>query len=298
MRSPSDPDELAAALLERCTFEGPAVSCAVSGGADSLALLILSCAAGLDVTALHVDHGLRPGSAREADVVARVAERLGARFVPLTVDVEPGPNLEARARAARYDALPAGVLTGHTADDQAETILLALLRGSAWRGLGGMVPSPQRPLLGLRRRDTEALCDAYAIAVVNDPSNRDPTHRRNRVRHELLPLMNDIADRDVVPILARTSQLLRSGAGVIEGAAAPLDPTDGRALTAAPEIVAREAVRRWLWRERGDDHPPDLATVDRVLQVARHEALAAEVGGGWRVARTGGILRLEPPGLG
>lgn len=291
----SDVDAFTQALLERCGFGGGKVRCGVSGGADSVALLILARAAGLDVTAIHVDHGLRVGSAAEADVVRSIADRFGAGFESRSVVVEPGPNLEARARAARYAALPDGVLTGHTADDQAETVLLALIRGSAWRGLAAMEPTPQRPLLRLRRAETAELCRRRGVDVVEDPSNTDMGLRRNRVRHELLPLMADIGDRDPVPILTRTADVLRSAASVIEAAGAAIDPTDGRALAAAPEVLAREAVRQWVWRERGDDHPPDLATVDRVLAVARQEARATDVGAGWRVARTGGVLRLEPP---
>ena len=119
-------------LLERCSFPDGPVNCAVSGGADSMALLALASSAGLEVTAIHVDHGIRPGSSEEADIVAATAERFGAQFESRSVTVDAGPNLEERARQARYSVLPEKVLTGHTADDQAETILLALLRGSAW----------------------------------------------------------------------------------------------------------------------------------------------------------------------
>src|SRR4051794_34724120 len=139
----------AADLLPRCAFPGAgtAVTCAVSGGADSLALLALATAAGLQVTAVHVDHGLRPGSAMEAEVVAQSAKAFGARFRSERADVAPGPNLEARARAARYAVLPAGVFTGHTADDQAETVLLNLLRGAGLDGLAGIRRDGRRPLL-------------------------------------------------------------------------------------------------------------------------------------------------------
>src|SRR5438105_1748979 len=106
-------------LLPRCTFPpaGSDVACAVSGGADSLALLVLAVAAGCRATAVHVDHGLRAGSAADADVVRDAARRLGAGFRAERVDVGAGPNLEARARVARYAVLPPDVLTGHTADD-------------------------------------------------------------------------------------------------------------------------------------------------------------------------------------
>jgi tRNA(Ile)-lysidine synthase len=270
----------------------------VSGGPDSLALLVLACAAvGPDaVTAVHVDHGLRPGSADEAEVVRASAERFGAAFGALTVRVEPGPNLEARARAARYAALPAGALTGHTADDQAETVLLNLLRGAGLDGLGGMAPE-RRPLRGLRRTETRALCDALGLDPVVDPTNDDPAFRRNRVRHELLPLLDDVAARDVVPVLARQADLLRDDATLLDDLALALDPRDAHALAAAPVALARRSVRRWLRTACGgaEQHPPDAAGVDRVLAVARGEVVACEVGGGWRVARTRNRLRIEPP---
>src|SRR5690606_34240525 len=140
-----------------CSFPpaGTPVACAVSGGADSLALLVLAVDAGCRVTAVHVDHGLRSGSAAEAEVVAAAARRFGADFRAEAVSVAPGPNLEARARAARYGVLPPDVLTGHTADDQAEAVLLHLLRGAGLAGLSTMAARTDRPLLGLRRADTE-----------------------------------------------------------------------------------------------------------------------------------------------
>ena len=159
--------------------------CAVSGGPDSTALLALACAAGLDVTAVHVDHGLRPGSSEEAGVVAAAAARLGAAFRSEQVGIDPGPNLEARARAARAAVLPRGTLLGHTADDLAETVLLNVLRGAALDGLAGFDPST-RPIRRLRRSETHALCIELGLVPVVDPTNLDPAFRRNRVRHELL----------------------------------------------------------------------------------------------------------------
>lgn len=284
-------------LLERCDFPaaGTAIDCAVSGGADSLALLVLGVHAGCAVHAIHVDHGLRPDSAEEAEVVAAAAERLGASFTALSVEVGAGPNLEARARDARYRILPAGVCTGHTADDQAETILLALLRGSGPAGMGAMRPSVQRPLLGLRRSETEAVCRAMGLDPVHDPSNTDRRHRRNRIRHEVLPLLADVADRDLVPVLVRQGELFRDTADVLVAVASAVDPTDAAALRAAPRGVAREAVRSWIRGAWSSPHPPDLAAVDRVLAVAALDRRATDVGAGWRVERTAGRLRLVAP---
>lgn len=289
---------LVAELLARCAFPPPGtpVTAAVSGGPDSSALLVLAVASGCRVTAVHVDHGLRAGSAAEADRVADLAARCGASFRAESVPVAPGPNLEARARDARRSVLPADALTGHTADDRAETMLLNLLRGAGPTGLAGMARDGRKPLLDLRRAETEALCDALGIDPVRDPSNADPVHRRNRVRQELLPLLDDIAERDVVPVLVRQADLFAALDRAVDEAAASLDPTDARALADAPEPVAGAAVRRWLaGLGVGDGHPVDGATVGRVLDVARGGSVATEVAGGWRVARRAGRLRAEPP---
>lgn len=285
--------EPALALLPRCTFPpaGTEVTCAVSGGPDSSALLVLAVAAGCRVTAVHVDHGLRVGSAAEADVVAATAASFGAGFRAERVEVAPGPNLEARARAARYAVLPPDVLTGHTADDQAETVLVNLLRGAATSGLSAMRPGPRRPLLALRRADTTALCDSLGLRTVDDPSNRDPAHLRNRVRRELLPLLGEMSGRDLVPVLVRQAGVLRDEGDLLDELAAALDPTDARALAAAPAALARRAVRAWL----GGDHPPDAATVERVLAVARGDVRACEVGGDVRVERHRQRLSIVPP---
>ena len=281
-------------LLARCTFPpaGAAVDCAVSGGPDSLALLVLATEAGCRVTAWHVDHGLRPGSADEADVVAQAAARWGAAFEARTAHCQPGPNLEARARAARYEALPPGVLTGHTADDQAETVLLNLIRGAGPDGLAGIDPA-RRPLLALRRRETQAVCDAVGLEPVQDPSNLDPAHRRNRIRHELLPLLCDVAERDVVPVIARSAGLMGGIRDLLDELAAAIDPTDAKAVAEAPEPRAHMALRRWIQRETADDHPPDAATIERVLAVARNEARSTDVGQGWRVTRSSQRLGLS-----
>jgi tRNA(Ile)-lysidine synthase len=273
-------------LLSRATFPpaGTPVACAVSGGADSLALLVLGVAAGCDVTAVHVDHGLRPGSAAEAHVVGAAAARFGAAFVAERVEVPPGPNLEARARAARYAALPPGALTGHTADDQAETVLLNLLRGAGLDGLSGMRAGPTKPLLRLRRHETRSLCDEVGLVPIDDPSNADLSLRRNRVRHELLPLLDAIGERDVVAVVARQAALMADDADLLDELAAAIDPTDARALVAAPVALARRAVRRWL--HAGCEHPPDSATVERVLAVARGDAKATDIGGGRSVRRS------------
>ncbi len=270
------------------------MTCGLSGGADSSALVALAVAAGCEVAAVHVHHGLRDSADRDADLARTIAERLGADFRVAHVDVTDGPNLEARARDARRAALGPDAMTGHTVDDQAETLLLALLRGAGATGLGAIGPGHRHPILALRRTETRALCDQLGLVVAEDPSNDDPRFRRNRIRHEVLPLLDDVADRDVAVLLARTADLLRSDDQFLDELAAAIDPTDATALVAAPSVLASRAIRQWLEHE---GYPPDADAVRRVLAVASGDAAACELVGGRRVERRDNRLHLAttPP---
>jgi len=283
--------ELVIDLLSRCTFPKPGikVDCAVSGGADSVALLVLAVASGCEATAWHVDHHLRPDGAREAALVQALAERLGCGFELRHVTVDDSANVEARAREARFAVLPQGVMTGHTADDQAETMLVNLIRGAGSHGLAAMTPSTSKPILALRRSETHALCSALGLEVVIDPTNDSPAFQRNRIRNEVMPLLADIAARDVVAVLTRQADLLRDDDALLDELARALDPTDAKALSSAPRALARRAVRLWL----SDRYPPDAATVDRVLGVAAGEATACDIEGARRVRRSQQRLILE-----
>jgi tRNA(Ile)-lysidine synthase len=287
-----------AKLLALCTFP-PArtpVDLAVSGGADSVAMLLLAIEAQCDVTVWYVDHGIRPESAAEGAAVASLAERLGAKFFLRMVAVSDGPNLEARAREARYGVLPAGVMVGHTADDLAETVLANLIRGTGVDGLAPMLrnESVARPILGLRRADTLALCQGLGLEVVDDPMNGDPRYRRVRIRHELIPLLDSIAKRDVTPLLARMALVTSDDVALLDSLASEMDPTSARAIAAAPVALARRALSRWMVASGvGDGHPMGLATVDRAVAVAQGIMPRADLVEGWRIARTAGVLRLE-----
>lgn len=298
-------DSLRARLVGLETVEAP-VLVACSGGADSLALLAVAADRDLDPVALHVDHGLRADSARDVAVVAGAAAALGTGFHGVDVRVERGPNLEARARTARYAALEVerarlgatAVLVGHTADDQAETVLLNLLRGSASAGLGAMAPrrgAIVRPLLGVRHAETVALCDRLGLVPLHDPMNDDPAFRRVWIRNEVLPLLAQGAGRDLVPILARQADILREESDYLDGlarAAWPPGRDDAPTGTLARLLVvlARRALRCWL-----GSPPPTFDEVDRVLAVARGQAVGTELSGGRRVARARGQLHLSLP---
>src|SRR5699024_11355259 len=125
-------------------------------------------------------------------------------------------------------------LFGHTADDRAETMLLNLLRGAGPDGLAAMGPSPRRPILALRSADTRMVCEHLGLETVEDPTNELPIFRRNRIRHELLPLLADIGDRDPVPLLVRQGDLFADLSADLTELAADVDPTGTRALRSAP----------------------------------------------------------------
>jgi tRNA(Ile)-lysidine synthase len=194
--------------------------------------------------------------------------------------------------------LPPGAATGHTADDQAETILLNLLRGSGLDGLVGMKPGPQHPILGVRRAETERLVASLNLPVIRDPTNADRRFRRNRVRHELLPLAAEIAGRDLVPLLCRQAALLADDAALLSAMADDIDPTSVRDLASVPRPIARRALRRWLRTMMPGGQPPDAATLERLFEVVGGQHVAAEVAGGTRIRRSKGRLFAEPPRAG
>jgi tRNA(Ile)-lysidine synthase len=218
---------------------GEHVLIACSGGPDSSALLdVLARLApprGWRLSVAHVDHGLRPGSSLEAGAVAKLAADRGIEFRALSVRVEPGSSVQDRARSARHAALRAEasrvgaglIALGHTADDQAETVLMRALSGASPKGLLAMAERERglvRPLLRVWRDATVAYCVALGLDVLEDPSNADPRFLRSRVRHEVLPALEAVfpgARRRLVVLAERQRRLLqldggpasRSGAG-------------------------------------------------------------------------------------
>ena len=236
---------------------------ALSGGPDSLALTA-AAAATLPTTALIVDHGLQAGSAAVAETARRHALDLGcaaALVLPVEVGTEGGP--EAAARAARYAVLEtargaAPVLLAHTLDDQAETVLLGLGRGSGARSIAGMRaadPPWYRPLLAERRSLTHAACAELGLTPWDDPHNSDRRFTRVRLRTEVLPLLEDVLGGGVAEALARTAAALREDTEALDDLAdrALDDAEDGAPMAVAtlvglPTAVRRRVIRRWLLR--------------------------------------------------
>lgn len=233
---------------------------ALSGGPDSLALTAVAAQL-RPTTAVVVDHGLQPGSADVAEAARAQAVALGcvaAQVIRVQVGTEGGP--EAAARAARYAALAAyhdgPVLLGHTLDDQAETVLLGLGRGSGVRSIAGMRPYDPpwcRPLLGVRRAVTHDACRELGLTAWRDPHNSDPRFTRTRLRAEVLPLLEDVLGGGVAEALARTATALREDGELIDTLAARALPGakvgDGLRVSALATLdapVRRRVIRAWL----------------------------------------------------
>lgn len=312
---------------------------AVSGGADSTALLLalheLRSAHKLFVKlcVAHLDHKLRPSSTKDANWVKELAEKLGyecviGRSKVAELASSNSDNLEQAAREARYKFLERTakrksanyVLTGHTMDDQAETVLLRLMRGSAASGLGGMdLLRPLgknssiklvRPLLWARRSDTEIYCRLRKTEFLRDEMNDDQKFARVKVRQQLLPLMQSFNNK-IVEALSRTASQLREDAAVLlndSGAllkrAAVLDHSedetgtpvlDVKVLAAAPPALRRRALREWISNGRGSSRRLEmvhLVAVENLLEGAAGGRVV-ELPGGSRVRRKRNRLEFE-----
>jgi tRNA(Ile)-lysidine synthase len=300
------------------------VAVAVSGGADSLALAAATAyvTSRLDVTVhgLIVDHQLQPGSADVAATAAKQLHDLGIDDVQvLTVTVTGRGGPEAAARNARYNALRSAgfplVLLGHTQDDQAETVLLGLGRGSGPRSITGMRdldPPWARPFLSVPRVTTAGACEALGLTTWDDPHNVDPAYTRVRLRREVLPLLEDVLQGGVAPALARTAAQLRDDTEALDTLAARLlsaaltgdaarlgsgrqtaAELDVAVLSAEPPALRRRVLRRWLLDagvpELSDAH---LRSADALIGAWRGQG-DTWLPGNFAVGRTRGRLRVS-----
>jgi tRNA(Ile)-lysidine synthase len=305
---------------------GGALVVGLSGGADSVALTdalaSLRRRRGFRLVAAHLDHGLRPDSAADAVFCADLCRRLDVPFRRGEADVraraarERG-GLEQAARGERYAFLrrvreeegAASIAVAHTRDDQAETLLLRLLRGAGATGLAGMRARKGdllRPLLAVSRQEVLSHLRERGLAWREDPSNADPAHRRNRVRGELLPYLEERFNPRIRATLARTAALLADEAAFVREEADALLAVAAREapgstvllrapLATAPPAVARVAIRQALARAGGLALVGALH-VERVLQLARAKAPSGRrlpLPGGREVLFTRDEVRLE-----
>jgi tRNA(Ile)-lysidine synthase len=283
---------------------GARVRVGVSGGADSLALAAVTAFVarerGWNLDAVIVDHQLQDGSADVARRAQAQLEGLGVNAQVVSVHVGTVGGPEGAARAARYDALLSGgadaVLVAHTLDDQAETVLLGLGRGSGARSLAGMAEADgrlRRPFLSLRRADTERICAASGLTWWTDPHNSDPAFRRSRLRTEVLPLLEHVLGGGVAHALARTATQLQRDHRYLDQMADAVQNPDSVDALASLDPAIRSRVLRRRAVEQGAD-ASELAfrhveQVDRLITAWRGQQWV-ELPGSVRVARQGGWL--------
>jgi len=309
--------ELRSAVRPGLRSKPQPVLVACSGGADSVALAAALAfegrAAGVRVGGVTVDHGLQPGSAERADRTAELLRGLGldpVLFCRADVATDGGP--EAAARTARYAVLAdaaqahgARIALGHTLDDQAETVLLGLGRGSGPRSVAGMVEERVaggvtwwRPLLAVRRATAREACADQGLPVWDDPWNADPAYTRVRLRAHALPLLEEVLGGGVAPALARTAAQLREDLDALDdlAAAQPRDVdlrVDG--VAGLPAALRRRVLRLWLIdRAVPDLQAVHLAAVDALLVRWRGQG-RVYLPGGAGVVRASGTLVLLPP---
>ncbi len=285
---------------------------ACSGGADSLALAAAVAfeapRAGVAAGLVTIDHGLQVGSAEQADRVATIGYELGLDPVEIIrVDVGRAGGPEAAARQARYAALDAvaetwaaDVLLGHTLDDQAETVLLGLGRGSGPRSIAGMRAVQgryRRPLLGVRRATTVAACAALGLDVWDDPHNRDPRFQRVRLRTEALPLLEEILQGGVAEALARTATQLQDELNLIELAPVPAEgeQLDVAELEPLPKAVRTKVLKRWA--QHNGARPLSSAHVQALDELVMnwHGQGPVQLPGAVSAYRASGRLSMQPP---
>ncbi len=307
---------------------GERVGVAVSGGADSVALLhilhILAPRWNLHLAVLHFNHRLR-GRASEEDArfVEELAGRLGLAFLCEEADVgqqarEAGDNLEQAARRARYgffhrllrESKVQKVAVGHTRSDQAETVLYRLLRGSGTAGLAGIRPVTRegivRPLIEVNREELTAWLRGKGIGWREDASNLDVRFARNRIRHELLPWLEREWNPKIREVLARTAAIAQDEEAYWEAeldrlAPAWLEPEEGGVVIRAerlrelPRAVARRLIRRAIGMVKGDLRGVDVEHVERALELAEAGASGSADLPGVRATRSFDWLRLAAP---
>jgi tRNA(Ile)-lysidine synthase len=286
----------------------------VSGGRDSAALLHALVERGESALVVcHFDHGLRPESADEAEFVAKLARGYG---LPCEIERRVAPlrkkqSVETAAREARY-AFFSAVATrrdcahlylAHHADDQAETLLFNLLRGSGTAGLCGMRPTSRRgaltlhrPLLGTWREEIDRYVDAHALRHCEDPTNLDLRHTRNRMRHEIIPFLEKALERNVRSALWRSAEILGAEDELLNSLAPPVAlaaELEVAVLRALPTALQRRAVEAWL----GGNGVPNVSfdDVENVLRLV-HQRTPAKVNlsSDRHARRRAGRIFLEP----
>lgn len=292
--------DLASAAFSRCRLPDGKLIVALSGGADSAALAWLISQNGFEPGLVHVNHSL-PASQKMEKAARAVAERLDVDLEVLHVELEDGPSFEAAARNSRYEALDTvdgHVLTGHTADDNAETVLINLIRGTGLDGLTGIPyhrpPHIYRPILEVTRSVTRELSTLAGLPFADDPANSDPAFTRNRVRGEVMPVLSQLNPQ----IVGTINRMATNLEGDAEYLAAQTPHVSDRVLPVSvaltlPEALAGRLLIEWL---RANDVEVSAGIMSRVWDVINGGSNSQELENGVVVERKGAVVEIVPVG--
>jgi tRNA(Ile)-lysidine synthase len=277
---------------------------ACSGGADSVALAVIASDHKADCVLAYVEHSINPETFDCERIVKNAADVLGFEFALQRLDPtqwEDTSNLEERARELRYQALENlrkehncdVIATAHHADDVVETFLINLVRGG---GSGAASLSPRRgnivrPLLSWRKDQLVQIVKDAGLEYFSDPANDDSRFVRNRIRHEVIPLLDDIAGRDVTELIARTAKSLREDEEFLRRLAKSMWPKDKPTtndLAQLDPVLQVHALRAWI-----SGMPPSREEMDRILGVVHKERTATQISGHRTIRRSGGVLHQD-----
>ncbi len=291
-------NELVASCSARLDLPPGRLFVGLSGGADSASLAFLLASAGVDVEAIHVDHGF-PASDRLRAAAESIAQQLGIGISVETVNVSEGPSPEAMARDARYEVLTSAgspVMTGHTIDDLAETFLVNLVRGTGPGGLKGIPyhrpPNVYRPMLRITRPETRELAELAGLGYLDDPMNTDVSLLRARLRMSVLPELVAM-NPSVVESLAKAASIIDRDNEFLAQQARSHDLDGGIAVSLLAVLDKPVADRVVLQMLTASGAQISSRNVAKVWSVALGEALVQELGGGLTVRREGAVVVVD-----
>lgn len=275
---------------------------ACSGGPDSIALAVLAKSFEIEFGLAYIDHGINIATSECEIIVKELAQICGVPFYTAHLNLGLNPkfesNIEATARSHRYEALEKIrithkyeiVATAHHLDDVAETYLINLIRGSG-SGISSLAKernSIVRPILHWRKRDLEKLNRKIGLNYFIDEMNSQTRFVRNRIRNEVIPLLNDISDRDISPLIERAARFARRDNEFLDALASskwPGEHASTRVLSELDPVLQVHAIRAWI-----NGYPPSEEEMERILEVVKHDRTSTQISGNRTIWRSGAIL--------
>lgn len=259
------------AIASKVKFPEGELHLAVSGGADSAAMVALASYLKRYATLHHVNHGLREASKAEEDIVRNLGSKFGFKVHVYNVNMEGTSEEEAREK--RMEHLK-GKLTAHSKNDRVETMLYNMMRGAGSRGMSSM---NGKPLIDVTTEELDQVCAFYNLQLCVDETNFTNQYTRNRVRYELIPLMEDISSRNVVEVLNRNANTLAKESEFLDKLASKVNISDCKAAQKEDDVILTRAVKLWL--EANVSHNISQQNIESVVQVIRGVTVGTQVCG-------------------